>query len=392
MRIEKLKEFIQSANINFLIGSGLSRPYLSTLGDIETLLADLNDNKESDNIKSLVKGSIYKSYFIQVMYPNIDSEKAKNIGIYQQVIDQYSFFLEQWNQIIHNRGGSLLAKQLNIYTTNIDTFFENSAEKCKVELNDGFKGSVKPIFDEGNFQKSYTKNSVHFQNSTELPVFNLLKMHGSINWSANEYGQILNDSRLQLVDAISKELSIIGDDFFISLKDSLSEMIEDAKTKIGGQKIKVGTRLKKFFDAYEKLIIVNPTKRKFSETVLDIHFYDLMRMFSNSLEKENSLLMVMGFSFGDEHIASIVERATRTNPTLLVAIFAHSDADEEKYQTKFKSNSNVVIFTPTNFNSANKEAMEKFGIDNIVEFDFSGINKVFEWISRMIPVSFNYGK
>lgn len=391
MKIEKIKDFIQPANINFLIGSGLSYPYLSTLGDIESLLANLSNIKES-NIKSLVKGSIYKVYFEKVILPNIESEKDKKRAQYDEVVRNYSDFLEVWNQIIHNRGGSLLPKQINIYTTNIDTFSENSAEGCKVELNDGFKGSIKPIFDEGNFQKSYTKNSVHFQNTTELPVFNLLKMHGSINWATNELGQIFNDFSLEQVTHISQELTKIGEDFFVPLRNSIEEMFEDAKNKIGGRRLKVESTLKVFFNAYEKLIIVNPTKRKFSETVLEVHFYDLMRMYSNSLEKENSLLFVMGFSFADEHILSITERALRTNPTLLIFILAHTDADEQKFRAKFPSNNNIIILTPSIYNTTNKKLIDENKIDSIEKFDFTGINKVFRSISNMIPVNFSYGK
>lgn len=42
MNIKELTYYIQSANINFLIGSGASRPYLATLGSIEKLLTRLN--------------------------------------------------------------------------------------------------------------------------------------------------------------------------------------------------------------------------------------------------------------------------------------------------------------------------------------------------------------
>lgn len=41
MNIKELTYYIQSANINFLIGSGASRPYLATLGSIEKLLTML---------------------------------------------------------------------------------------------------------------------------------------------------------------------------------------------------------------------------------------------------------------------------------------------------------------------------------------------------------------
>lgn len=391
MNIETLKAFIQPANVNFLIGSGLSCPYLSPLGDIEKLLLKLNKLKD-DNVKKLIKGSIYKAYFEKVILPNLEREKMKKEAEYNKVRDSYCAFLEIWNQIIHNRGGSLLPKQINIYTTNIDTLIENGAERCKIELNDGFKGSVKPVFDEGNFHKSYTKNSVHFQNSTELPVFNLLKMHGSINWSENVNEQIVNDFTLQQVSVVAHELSNIGEDYFVPLVNNLDNMVEDAKRKLEGRRLRVDVTLKKFEEAYEKLILINPTKRKFSETVLDVHFYELMRMYSNTLEKENSLLFVMGFSFEDEHILKITERAVRTNPTLLIVIFAYTDKEEQGYKDKFQSTDNILILTPSLFNNNNKKLIDEKRIKAVTHFNFAAVNEIFGYISKLIPISFNYGK
>lgn len=66
-------------------------------------------------------------------------------------------------------------------------------------MNDGFRDSIESVFNESNFQKTIIKNSIHFQNSTELPTFNILKMHGSINWKLNHNGIICNDCTLSLV-------------------------------------------------------------------------------------------------------------------------------------------------------------------------------------------------
>ena len=51
--------------------------------------------------------------------------------------------------------------------------------------------------------------------------------------------------------------------------------------------------------------MVNPTKDKFRASVLDYHFYELMRIYSNALERENSLLFVMGFSFADDTLRKL---------------------------------------------------------------------------------------
>ena len=80
-----------------------------------------------------------------------------------------------------------------------------------------------------------------------------------------------------------------------------------------------------FREAYDRLVMINPRKAKFRETVLDLHFYELMRLYANALEKTTTCLFVAGFSFADEHIAQITRRAAASNPTLLVIIFAYDE-------------------------------------------------------------------
>jgi hypothetical protein len=70
---------------------------------------------------------------------------------------------------------------------------------------------------------------------------------------------------------------------------------------------------------------VNPTKEKFKETVMGVTFYELLRMYSGQLEKENSVLFVLGFSMADEHIREITKRAANSNPTLKIYLFCYSD-------------------------------------------------------------------
>ena len=388
MEISKLKIYIQSANINFLFGSGLSKPYLSTLGDIEKWLTELaKNNSISDNIKKVIKASIYKEYFTEVILPNHKRTREED---YNTVIDGYKNFLIVWNEIINKRANRLLSKQVNIYTTNIDTLVENASEKVQVEFNDGFKGSIKQVFDEGNFQKSYSKTSLHFQNVSEIPVFNLLKMHGSINWSEKK-DVISNDYILNTVNEINTELQKIDTKFFVDCTD-ISKMSNDS-IKIIADKLFNKKLYDSFLHSYEKLTIVNPTKQKFVESVIELHFYELMRMYSNSLEKENSILFVMGFSFADEHIAKITLRAANTNPTLLVVIFAFDDDQKAKYNNTLKSapNNNIFIITPTKFKEVNKEdESKKDKISKIEKFDLATINLVFELINSEIPI--NYGK
>ena len=145
---------------------------------------------------------------------------------------------------------------------------------------------------------------------------------------------------------------------------------------------------KDFFDKYEKIVMINPTKEKFKTTVIDYHFYELMRIYSNALERENSILFVMGFSFADEHIAQITRRAADTNPTLQIIVFAYSDNDEDRYKKNLQiengcSNNNILILTPSKFKASNENDYEDL-CSKITNFDLKTINLVFKGVSNKI--------
>ena len=336
MRIETIKYYIQSANINFLYGSGLSRPYLAVLGNIEKWLTKLDEKRLANGEKPeyiIVEASILKLYFDTVMYPNVDPSGTD----YEATKSEYRRFLSAWNIIMNNRSNRLVGKQVNLFTTNVDMLMERAALGHGVEMNDGFQGTIEQLFDAGNFQKTISKTSLHFQNVSDVPVFNLMKIHGSINWK-EETDTIKNDIGLPTVESVKAALNAIDSANFITTikidgsEKTLEEMIEDA--------VNLHIARTDVFDAflgeYQKLVMINPTKRKFKESVVDHHFYELMRQYSNNLEKENTLLFVSGFSFADEHIADITRRAADTNPTLHIVVFAYSDDDGATIKANLK--------------------------------------------------------
>lgn len=385
MDANDLKNFIQSANINFLIGSGLSMPYLTTLGGIEKNLESLSTRVDLRQKESeLIKASIFREYFTKVMLPNLN---IYDQGKYNVAKNNYKDFIYVWNSIMHNRCGNLRSKQVNVFSTNIDMFFERAADSCGVEFVDGFQGSVVPTFSEANFQKIVMRNSLHFHNVTELPVFNLLKIHGSVNWRV-EKGKIVNDSKLEqvaIIDRLLDDLELMYS--FVTYDDSLNNMANKAKEIVAS----VGydhKGVEDFIEKYNEFVIVNPTKKKFSETVIDDHFYELMRMYSNALERENTLLFVMGFSFADEHILSITKRALKTNPTLLVVIYAYDKDAYDSYKTMFGETPNIKILSNIQYaaddNSKEHPIMGKY--------DFKAIIEQHKEVRDLIPLTFDHVK
>jgi len=94
-------------------------------------------------------------------------------------------------------------------------------------------------------------------------------------------------------------------------------------------------------------MIVNPTEKKFKDTTLNQTYYDLLRIYANELEKENSVLFVLGFSFSDKHIRDLTLRAANTNPTLKIYILSYGETITQEYQKlEDAKNRNVEILFP----------------------------------------------
>ena len=66
--------------------------------------------------------------------------------------------------------------------------------------------------------------------------------------------------------------------FKVEKKDLLSE-----------EEVKDNDKIKKFI---EKYALILPRKKKLQETVMDMTYYDLLRIYSNELDRENALLVI----------------------------------------------------------------------------------------------------
>lgn len=327
LNMTEIVEVIQSCNLNFLIGSGLSTPFLPMLNDIETKLS-----KEKDVDKRI---EIYKEYCSGVMLPNIDIIKdtipsTKNKD-FKETSDYYKDFFRLISQILLKRKSTILSKQANIFTTNIDIFMETIMEESNLDYNDGFNGQLNQTFSLSNFKRSISKRSPHFDNLSEIPVFNLIKVHGSLTWNKVDENTIV----LSKLDHFDKNILEENGQGFINL--------------------------------YEKIIVVNPEPKKLQETVMDLQYYELLRMYSSELEKENSVLFVMGFSMADDHIREITIRLANSNPTLKIYIFCHSKSKYKELYNKLNiSNlkySNIDIIAPINDLPENQYNLNKINDD-----------------------------
>jgi len=312
--LQDLSEVIQSSNINFLFGAGTSTPFLPLLGNIEKLLNEAKGETEREKQ--------YKEYFSKVMLPNIKVLKESfTSDEYEQTKNNYDEFFLALSEVVLQRKSTILSKQVNLFTTNIDILMETSLERLLIEYNDGFSGKFNPTFSSAHFKKSIQQRSLHFDHISEIPVFNIIKIHGSLTWKQS------NDK--------------------ITFAHSLNHIEESTAVKTGSE----------FLEQYKKILVVNPEESKHLESVLNLYYYELLRMYSSELEKENATLFIVGFSMDDKHIKEITLRAAKANPTLRIFVCC-SKGSKEKIQSKLDvlQHPNIQILTPVS-------ETEKFTLD-----------------------------
>lgn len=372
-----IKFVFQDCNINFLIGSGLSTPFFGTLGKIEEWLTDIEKAREdlliSDEQYDFIKASLYNAYFEVAMQGNLDilkfddevtkylkieeadTPREKNTKKLNNTLLGYKDFLNTLNHILYERRSNTVSKQVNLFTTNIDIFLEKTLEHLDLHFNDGFNGIFKKKFSLSNFKKSFYQKSLQYDNISEIPVFNLLKVHGSVTWKMIS-GNIQFTRLVTLKDLI--ELIKEEDLKFIEIN-----RLNNEKWEKNGEYLTIDDiiefaeefdeipDLSNFQELYEKLQIINPTKEKFKDTTFNKTYYELLRLYANELEKENTVLFVMGFSMADEHIREITIRALKANPTLKVFFVAFKESDIEKLNEYLENRPyhNLEVIAPEEF-------------------------------------------
>lgn len=310
---KEIKEIIQSGHLNLLVGSGCSLDYLSTLKDIEDRM---NDEATKEQAQKDYYALIKKSK--AVLNGALETNAAQKSEL-AKTKKNYDNFLSFWAETISKRSLHIVNKQVNIFTTNFDQFVEDTCERLNIPYNDGFTGQIKPVFSVANFNKIQKYKSLQFDNTSDIPLFNVIKLHGSVSWAVED-GKITYSNGSHIADDLGGKS---GEDF-------------DA--------------------GYKKIAVINPNAEKHFETVMDTNYASMLRKFTLELEKENSVLLVFGFSLEDKHIRNLLYGVMKSNPTLVVIYFSYSKYDETKDSLEESKNANLYVVSPEDKFSFEKSA------------------------------------
>ena len=160
--------------------------------------------------KAIVRASIQAYFFENVPLPNLKVIRRESET--EAVLMSYAKFLRTLNRILLKRHSSILAKQANIFTTNVDMVFEVALEQLGIDFSDGFTGKIRPRFDLGDFNTLRIRMSSRYEQRSEVPVFNLVKLHGSAGWLQDKRSEtkteILFDHDLSLVADVAAAFEV----------------------------------------------------------------------------------------------------------------------------------------------------------------------------------------
>lgn len=290
--VKELRKLMITKQLNFLIGSGVSAKSIG-------LMSDFADDVENGKTANDLLEEKIKDVSNDLLTDMYTIDESNNIS---ENLDDYSQFLKSVIDVINLSNSRQTPKSVNLFTTNYDLYIEKSVDKLigtsRFVFNDGANGYFRRVLDSSNYNQVVSYKGLNDNYISEIPSVSLIKPHGSMNW------------------------------------------YEDAGKIIIGSTV---PRTPK---------IVKPTGHEEKETYLDNHYYEMLRVFQLELDKPQSVMFVIGFSFQDKHIGKMIKRALQ-NPELLVIVFGYSDEDREKYITNLNIEivpRNLRIYTPSDFN------------------------------------------
>ncbi|TKB04898.1 hypothetical protein E5672_02055 [Alteromonas portus] len=313
----KLSDLTNIKNLHFLLGAGASSDAIPAMAPLiknvterveaqqtMTQLAFHQDELSHDDLKNLFKsakdvspnnlenilGTLYskreyqkgvgqKDSLNDFLINLIESEIYSSINI-DCTSAQAELSLDLYKKLYQKL--ALRNKDLarvNVFTTNNDLLSETALGFLNINYNNGFSSGLSRTFNPARFSYTFSRKvdpSVEKYEPLENMVY-LFKLHGSISWIESDDNSFFN----------IKEIDVTPNE-----------------------------------QPSDKNVLIYPTPLKQNKS-LGSPYADLIREFQNKLLLQHGVLIVIGYSFSDEHINNAIYSALASNSSLSVIIFGN---------------------------------------------------------------------
>lgn len=167
-----------------------------------------------------------------------------------------------------------------VFTTNYDLFNERAMDRSGIPYSNGFSGTVERRFNPSTYRRALAEQlDISSKRWAAVDGYvHFCKLHGSVNWTEEEVG--------------------------------LFPICESADK----------------LDPAQDRVMIYPTPSKQTAS-FGSPYSDMFREFQRQIVQDQSVLFVMGFSFGDEHINNIIFQGLTLPGFRLIAFLAPDDAN-----------------------------------------------------------------
>ena len=288
----EMAQYLQMDNLSFLLGAGCSSNIVEEKETGIPSMAVMYKTFFEDNPEFSVAGKKMNGEYDSNLERMLEAMGAVQIANQIKVVDE-----EIENKIGHVQKhlrnqiiGGLNSPQvkeiykdfyskitqrsrkapISIFTTNYDLFSEIALDELGFSYNNGFSGTYRRKFNPISYNYMYVENMNLYRDVWErvASFFNLVKLHGSISW-------------------VKRDDEIWEQDY------------KDIKE--------------------DETVMIYPTPLKDRSTLMT-PYSDLFRSMENRIVQKNSALVVLGYSFSDDHINRVILNGLSV-PTFRLVVF-----------------------------------------------------------------------
>ena len=183
-------------------------------------------------------------------------------------------------------GAIARSEPIEVFTTNYDLLLEQALEELRIPFFDGFVGSCQPFFDPYAIE------------SDKLPPrwARLWKIHGSINWRSG-------------------------------MVDSSFKVWRASASDEGGD------------------VVIHPSHLKYEQS-RKMPYLALMDRLRKFLDTPSTALIVVGYSFGDQHLNDVIIQSLQGTPSTAVFALMYGKLADHKFAVDIaKSRNNLTMIT-----------------------------------------------
>lgn len=246
--------------------------------------------------------------------PDLDNDQPEIIGSINKPIIKIDSHLDFAETLLETRANLLSRSSITIFTTNYDTLIEDAFSLVNVEVNDGFVGAA----------IGFWRPDLSYKRSTGI---NVVKLHGSVDWITDKHKGLL-------------------------------------RTRYGTN-----------YNLSDSEVLIYPQATKYVETQKD-PFASLFAEFRHKISsQEDNVLIVCGYSFGDEHINAEIYQALSqdSNKTTLIAFVENKNSFLKKLLDSDQFGNKVYIASKMGIYHGNNTLIPPVGMSELSWWKFDNM-------------------